>query len=57
MLARNLASKLITYATGAGISFADRGTVAAIVGKTKSKEHGLRSLVHEVVQSSVFLNK
>ena len=57
VLARNLASKLITYATGAGISFADRGTVAAIVGNTKSNDYGLRSLVHEVVQSRVFLNK
>jgi len=56
-LARNLAAKLITYATGAGISFSDREVVEGIVARTRSTDHGLRSILHEVVQSRVFLNK
>lgn len=56
-IARNLASKLITYATGAGISEADRDAVDAIVDATKANGHGLRSLVHAVTQSPTFLHK
>jgi hypothetical protein len=51
---RCLTEKLITYSTGAGISFADRREVERIVEAVKSKGGGLRSLVHEIVQSSIF---
>jgi hypothetical protein len=54
---RNLAAKLIVYATGAGIDFADRAAVEDIVLAVKAKNHGFRSLIHEVVQSPVFLKK
>ena len=56
-IARCVTEKLLTYATGAGIQFADRATVEEIVGKVKSKNYGLRSIVHEVVQSGPFLSK
>lgn len=56
-LARAFASQLITYATGAEISFADRAAVERIVEKSAVKQHGLRTLVLEVVQSDVFLRK
>jgi hypothetical protein len=56
-LARNLAEKLIIYATGAGIQFADREVVEQLVVKCREKKYGFRTLVHEVVQSRVFLNK
>ena len=56
-IARNLASKLITYATGAVISEADRESVDAIVAETRSNRHGLRTLVHAVTRSPAFLNK
>jgi hypothetical protein len=56
-LARSLTQKLIIYATGADIQFADREVVEQIVAKLRAKDYGFRSLVHEVVQSRVFLNK
>jgi hypothetical protein len=56
-LARNLAAQLITYGTGAGISFADRAALDEIVAATKKNDHGVRSLVHAVVQSPVFRQK
>ena len=56
-LARNLAAKLVTYATGAEISFADRATIDEIVAATAKTDHGVRSLVHAVVQSTLFRHK
>jgi hypothetical protein len=56
-LARNLTEKLLIYATGAEIQFADREVVEQIVKTLQSKNYGFRSLIHEVVQSRVFLNK
>ena len=56
-LARNLASKLVTYATGAGISFSDRAAIEAIVARTRTGGHGVRSMLHAVVASPLFLNK
>jgi hypothetical protein len=52
-----LAAKLLTYATGAPVQFADRDDVTAIVAELRSKQFGLRSLVHAVVQSRPFLHK
>jgi hypothetical protein len=56
-LARNLVRKLLTYATGAPVQFADRERVEEIVGRLRPGRYGLRSMVHQVVQSSVFLSK
>jgi hypothetical protein len=56
-LARSLAKKLIIYATGADIQFADREVVEDLVAKSRGKNYGFRSLVHDVVESRVFLNK
>jgi hypothetical protein len=56
-LARSLTQKLIIYATGAELQFADREVVEAIVARLRAKNYGLRSLIHEIVQSRVFLNK
>ena len=56
-LARNLARKLLVYATGADIEFADREVVEDLVAKSRANHHGFRSLVHEVVQTRLFLNK
>lgn len=56
-IARNLAEKLLTYATGAEPQFADREVIEQIVGTMKSKNYGLRTLVHEIVQSRPFRNK
>jgi hypothetical protein len=56
-LTRNLAAKLILYSTGADIDFADRAVIEQIVRDVKAKNHGLRSLVHAVIQSPLFLQK
>ena len=56
-LARNVARQLIIYATGAGIRFSDRNAIEAIVAKTKPGQHGIRSLVQEVVASELFQTK
>ena len=55
-LARNLARKLLIYATGADIQFADREVVEDLVALPRP-ELRLPLAVHEVVQSRVFLNK
>mgnify|MGYP002780414249 CR=1 FL=1 len=56
-IARNVTEKLLVYATGADVQFADREVIEQIVAKAKAKNHGLRTILHEVVQSRVFLNK
>src|SRR5262249_2694602 len=56
-LARNLTQKLLVYATGADIQFADREVVEQIVSKLRDRNYGFRTLVHEVVQSRVVVNK
>ncbi|UBM36699.1 DUF1592 domain-containing protein [Bremerella sp. TYQ1] len=54
---RNLIEKLVTYATGAPISFADRVEVEQIIESTRPTDHGLRSVVHAIVQSEMFRTK
>jgi hypothetical protein len=56
-IARNLVQRMLIYATGGEIQFADREVVEQIVDTLREKNYGLRTLVHEVVQSRVFLNK
>jgi hypothetical protein len=56
-LARALTVKLVTYATGAAPTPADQPSIEAIVKKIGGKNYGLRTLVHEIVQSEVFSHK
>jgi mono/diheme cytochrome c family protein len=56
-IARNLAQKLLIYATGADIQFADREVVEQLVARSREQKYGFRSLIHEVVQSRVFWSK
>jgi hypothetical protein len=56
-LARSLTEKVMIYATGADLQYADREVVGQIVASLRAKNNGFRSLIHEVVQSRVFLNK
>jgi mono/diheme cytochrome c family protein len=56
-LSRALTAKLITYATGRAPQASDRDAVEAIVARIGTKDHGLRSLIHEIVQSELFRNK
>ncbi len=56
-LARNVVRQLAIFATGAPIRFADRPRVEQILQSTKSREYGVRGLIHAMVQSELFLNK
>jgi len=56
-IARNVAEKLVIYATCARLQFADRQVIDRIVGTTRKDNPGLRSILHEVVQSRLFRHK
>jgi len=56
-IARNIAERLLTFGTGGGIGFADRAIVEDLLRRTKDSEYGLRSMIHEVVQSEAFQHK
>ena len=57
LLATNLTRHWLMYATGSEPHYADRREIAKIVERTKSSGYGLRSLIHEIVQSDLFKNK
>ncbi len=56
-LARAFAGHLVTYASGAEVSFGDRAALDEILKKSKSKNYGLRTMIHEVIQSELFRTK
>jgi hypothetical protein len=56
-LARCLTEKLLIYATGRGLRFADRAVIKEIVTRSRARNYGFRSLIQEVVQSPMFLDK
>ena len=57
VVARTLANNLVTYATGAGVTFADRAAVQAILDKSRPHAYGLRTMVEEIVESPLFQTK
>jgi hypothetical protein len=56
-LARNLVKQLAVYATGAPIRFADREPIEQILERTRANHYRVRSVIHELVQSELFLRK
>jgi hypothetical protein len=56
-LAQGFARKLLVYATGAPLQFADRAVVDGIVDAARKKGHGTRTILHEVIQSALFKTK
>ena len=56
-IARNLARQLTVYATGAPVGFADRARIEEVLERASSSHYGVRSLIHELVQSELFRNK
>ena len=56
-IARNLVKKVLIYATGADIQFADREVVEQIVQHLRENHYGFRTLIHDVTESRCFLNK
>jgi hypothetical protein len=65
-VARNLARQLAVYATGAPVRFSDRAQIEQVLENAErgtpnaertTNHYGVRSLIHGVVQSDLFLNK
>ncbi len=56
-LARGFAAKLIPFLTGETVQFADREVVEQIVARSRDKQFGIRTLIHETVESRLFRNK
>ena len=48
---------MTVYATGAPVRFADREEIEKILDAARPGRYGVRSLVHEIVQSDLFRNK
>ncbi len=53
-IARNLVRQLAVYATGAPIHFSDREDIERILDRASASRYGVRTLVHELVQSEIF---
>jgi hypothetical protein len=53
-LLRNLAEQLTIYSTGHALSFGDRAALAEIVARTETRGGGMRTLIHELVRSTLF---
>ena len=56
-LARNMAKQLTIYATGAPLRFSDRAVIEQMLRQAKPTRYGIRSLIHGVIQSSLFREK
>ncbi len=56
-IARNLVQQLLIYGTGTPMLFSDRQAVEDILGRARDSEFGTRSLIHELIQSELFLSK
>ncbi|TWT53978.1 Planctomycete cytochrome C [Rubripirellula amarantea] len=56
-IASAIAAQLLTYATGTPIELADRERVDEIVARSRDSQFGLRTIVHEIVQSKIFQTK
>ncbi|MEO0444799.1 MAG: DUF1592 domain-containing protein [Verrucomicrobiota bacterium] len=56
-IARNLVERLLTFATGAAVSYADRALVESILQQTASQPYGVRSLLRTIVLSETFRSK
>jgi len=56
-LAKSLAGHLLVYGTGAELSYADRAAVAAIAKAAAKQDHGVKSILLEVITSPTFTSK
>ena len=56
-IARNLARQLMIYATGQPVHFSERDQLEQILQRASGNHYGVRSLVHEIIQSDLFQHK
>lgn len=57
IITRCLAGKLVTFATGRAVDAGDLKALDAIAADAAAHHHGLRSLMHAVIQSDLFRHK
>ncbi len=55
LVARAIAEKLLIYATGRRMGLPQREAANQIVAETLKNDHGLKSMIHAVVESDLFL--
>ncbi|MEQ8787591.1 MAG: DUF1592 domain-containing protein [Pirellulaceae bacterium] len=53
-LLTNLARQLAVYSTGRAMTFSDRQPIESLVSATEKQGGGIRTLIHELVQSELF---
>jgi hypothetical protein len=53
-LLKNLAEQFARYATGRDVTFCDRDDIAHMVERTQAQGGGIRTLMHELVDSPLF---
>ena len=53
-LLKNLAQQLTIYSTGRPLAFSDRAALDEVVARVEQQGGGIRTLVHEIVQSALF---
>jgi hypothetical protein len=56
-IARNLAQQLLVFATGSPVRFGDRAELEQLLDRANASKFAVRTLIHEIVQSSLFQNK
>ena len=56
-LARNLMGRLITFGTGAAVSYADREAVESLLDECSQKRYGIRSMIYALVRHELFSTK
>jgi len=56
-VARAMIRRLVIYATGGAPESADRSEMERVLERARAKDYGLRTLVHEIVQSRLFREK
>ena len=57
VIARNLVNQLVVYATGEPVRFGDRAEIGRILDHTRDHGFGVRTLLHEIIQSPLFTHK
>jgi len=56
-IARNMVTQWIAYSTGAPVSFGDRAEIERILTAAAKDNYGLRTILHEIIQSRLFTHK
>jgi len=56
-IARSFVSQMLTYATGAELGYADRKEVERIVQESAKNNWGIRTIIHNIAENTLFQNK